>query len=187
MLVTLSKARLKSSICLCLMLTLPWKIYAAQNSLQNEEKAWRFLKGVSLASFPCRFRMKSQLHILASTPLSFFISLSHPAASLPPILSQHLPLFIHHPLLPFISHVSTYTFFFLCNAAPAFLHSADFTQLSMLTWNVMFPFLLWNCQLSLRMLSAHLPQCWNPLCSSESQHLICPHSESKQRVYTTIK
>lgn len=112
MLVTLSKARLKSSICLCLMLTLPWKIYAAQNSLQNEEKAWWFLKGVSLAFFPCRFRMKSQLHILASTPLSFFVSLSHPAASLPPILSQHLPLFIHHPLLPFISHVSTYTFFF---------------------------------------------------------------------------
>lgn len=85
------------------------------------------------------------------------------------------------------SATSLHTPFFLCNAALAFLHSADFTQLSMLTWNVMFPFLLWNCQLSLRMLSAHLPQCWNPLCSSESQHLICPHIESKQRVYTMIK
>lgn len=132
---------------------------------------WQFL-------FSCRLGTKITASYLGYHT-SFILRLSFSSSCITPSHPpKHLSLLIHHLLLPSITHVSTYAFR-TGNAALAFLHSADSTQFSVLTWNAMFPFVLGCGQLSLHMLSDHLPQRWNLLCSSESPHLVCPLGESK--------
>ena len=136
--------------------------------------------------FSCRLRMKSQLYILATTPLSSFVYLFHPVASL-------------HPILPSTCHFLYITCCYLPSP----------TSPNMLFVRVMLPLHFFILQISLRF------QCWLEMscflsccdavschficcqiiylsigmffCSSESPHLICPLGESKLWDKTMIK